>query len=92
MTKKDFEARLHPDLLMMTKFLKKHPKITLAQTVARLLKAEARLAAQTPVILEAERLANSESLYFTDEDGATHLVRPSALKRAVTKMLNGTKG
>lgn len=86
MTEKEFEARLHPNLLMMAQFLKKNRKITLEQTVARLLRAEAQLAAQAPVIREARKLAREESRYVSDEDGATHLARPSAMKRAVTKM------
>lgn len=85
--RKDFNELLPPELRVMAQFLKKHPKITLEQTVARLLLAEAQLAVQAPVIREARKLASSEPRYFSDEDGASHLARPSALKCAVTKML-----
>ena len=68
------------------KFLKANPKITLEQTVARLVAAEARLAAQAGVIREAIKLAKSEPLFFSDESGGSYRVRPSPLKRAVTQM------
>lgn len=87
MKRKEFEARLHPEMLMMWKFIKRNPKITLEQTVERLLRAEAKLKLQEPVVREAVKRAKSESLYFTDEDGASHRVRPSPLKQAVTRML-----
>lgn len=91
MKRKEFEALLHPELRMMAQFLRKNPKITLEQTVERLIRAEAKLKLQEPVIREAMKRAKSEPLYFSDEDGASHRARPSPLKRAVTAMLKKDK-
>jgi hypothetical protein len=60
------------------------PRSVRGYRLVRLVEADPAVGA---VLRAAIKEAKAEPLYFSDEDGCSHRRRPSALKRAVSKLL-----